>query len=156
MLRNELAICRRMVLAVAAVTMMGLVLFTLGSGVAHANGQGVGPSEAGATGADRACEALAQNEGGSAQQGLECATLDATVEVWASADFLCIATVTGSGLAPGTPVTGLGHTHPFTVEDDGTVYFEELFQRTRPLGDVTLSATTASGGTITRTFDFSC
>lgn len=141
--------------------------FAAGAGPQFASGSGVGPSTTGATGQARACETHATNSGNSYGYGLQCATLSATI-TGPNSQYpgACSLYVQGSGLLPGSTLTYTspgGQTYPLynpdattlvTVAPNGTVD-ETTFFGISP-GTFTLTATTASGGSITTTFSPTC
>ena len=145
---------------------------------AQAADNGVGRSDSGSTGQERACEVHAENKGKGVAKGLDCAPPATLVhtgpEPFAVVPGWCLVTFTGSGLAPGTFVTetavsGDGETRwvitlpnfiaggpsDGSVDASGNFYSENIYHPTSGPEDaftVIVSATTASGETITTTF----
>ena len=137
---------------------LGLGILLFGASAALAAPKGVGPS-AGTTGTARACQVHAANKRKSLAKGLNCtptpppptaATFDVVVSPSTQSDY-CDVTLSGTGLAPGAPITveSNGVLRPVdvvsadgtynvviqgAVSNDGTVY--------------TFTAPTAAGGTI--------
>lgn len=100
---------RRFALLLTALTMIGAVaLAGVGLGepmvAAAAGGYGVGPSQTGATGTARACQATATNYGRSYGNGLNCPA-SIVASLTANGDGTFTYTVTGTGLYPNSDVT---------------------------------------------------
>ena len=140
-------------LALAVITGTSLV-------PAQAAENGVGASQSDSTGQERACEAHAENKGKSVAKGLECAppaTLVVTLEVWEDMPDMCMAHITGTRLAPGTDVWLYVFDPPQVwnwlgwVDESGNFTGADIFFRNQPY-EITASATTASGETITTKF----
>jgi hypothetical protein len=99
-----------MLFSVLALTCaLGLVAETVSGvpGAAAAGGYGVGPSQTGATGTARACEATAANYGWSYAQGLNCnstANITAAITFDGMENFTY--SLTGTGLRPRSTITG--------------------------------------------------
>lgn len=117
-----------MLLSVLALTCaVGLVAGTVGgaTGAAAAGGYGVGPSQTGATGTARACEATAANHGLSYANGVQC-TAGTTSLAFSFDQSTCTLILTGSGLIPGsevyfyTQIEG-GYLHAGTVDTSGNI-----------------------------------
>ena len=150
-----------------------LLLGTLGLvnlGTAHADQATPPPGQA------VACEQHATNPGHSHAKGLVCPSTTASLTATISPGtfypgYSCDLTVSGTGLEPGTflyytgpgvveetPLLGLplGNYAPIVVGADGTVNATTFFYGNWWDGTLTLSATTAKGGTITTTFSPTC
>lgn len=108
------------------------------------------------SGQAQACQAHLANSGRSYAKGLHCITptLTVVVQVFSGVpgtNFKCSATITGTGLLPGSSVGSL------VVQPDGTLSFTGTFDYQygiRP--DTVISATTVYGDTITVAFQPKC
>jgi hypothetical protein len=95
---------RKLVMLVAVIALtcvLGLVIRP--TSAFAAGGFGVGPSQTGATGAARACEATAANHGLSYANGIQCVYGTPSL-VFSIDQSTCTLTLAGSGLIPGSVV----------------------------------------------------
>lgn len=107
-------------------------LVSVPTGTFAAGAYGVGPSQTGATGTTRACEATALNYGRSYANGVQCPTGTPTLSFQLD-QSTCVLTLTGSGLIPGTEVfistTSLGYGDAGMVDAFGNFTASYVFSQ---------------------------